>query len=99
MLKFEKLSIWNNAIDYADINYLATCMFPIEERYGLSARMPACTYSGRYPFGTSEQTSTYNGFNTNINVRITIFFVSGLVYLKGLSHSATVINCGSPVGL
>ena len=36
MFNFEKLDVWQKAIDFADFIYSATRDFPLEERFGLT---------------------------------------------------------------
>jgi four helix bundle protein len=39
MFNFEKLEVWQKAIDFADIIYSETRSFPSEERFGLTNQM------------------------------------------------------------
>ena len=39
MRNFEKLEVWQKAIDFADLGYAMTRAFPAEERFGLTNRM------------------------------------------------------------
>ena len=39
MFNFEKLQVWNKAIEYADAVYALTRNFPQEERFGLTSQM------------------------------------------------------------
>jgi four helix bundle protein len=39
MFKFEKLEVWQKAIDFADIVYSKTKCFPSDERFGLTNQM------------------------------------------------------------
>src|SRR5437588_9070888 len=39
MFKFEKLEVWQNAIEFADTVYTVTRAFPAEERFGLTNQM------------------------------------------------------------
>ena len=39
MFKFEKLEVWQNAIELADTVYTVTRAFPAEERFGLTNQM------------------------------------------------------------
>lgn len=39
MFKFEKLVVWQKAIEYADSIYSVTRSFPADERFGLTAQM------------------------------------------------------------
>ena len=39
MFTFEKLDVWQEAIQFADLVYQLTCAFPTEERFGLTNQM------------------------------------------------------------
>jgi len=39
MFKFEKLDVWQKAIEYADLIYRVTQGFPAEERFGLTSQL------------------------------------------------------------
>jgi four helix bundle protein len=39
MFNFEKLTVWDRAIDFADSVYLVTRKFPDDERFGLTSQM------------------------------------------------------------
>ncbi len=39
MFKFEKLDVWQKAIDFADLVYSKTKSFPVDERFGLTNQM------------------------------------------------------------
>ncbi len=39
MFGFEKLEVWQKAIDFADLAYSATRAFPTDERFGLTNQM------------------------------------------------------------
>jgi four helix bundle protein len=39
MFRFEKLDVWNKAIDYADQVYSLSKSFPSDERFGLTSQM------------------------------------------------------------
>ena len=39
MFRFEKLSVWQKAVDFADRVYLVTKTFPADERFGLTSQM------------------------------------------------------------
>jgi len=39
MFKFEKLDVWQKAIDFADLVYSTTKSFPSDERFGLTNQM------------------------------------------------------------
>ena len=46
MFNFEKLSVWQKAIDFADLVYSATKSFPPDERFGLTNQMRRAAVSG-----------------------------------------------------
>src|ERR1700687_1242876 len=56
MFNFEKLDVWQKAIDFADFIYSATRDFPIEERFGLTNQMrrAAVSISSNIAEGTSR---------------------------------------------
>jgi four helix bundle protein len=39
MFNFEKLEVWQKAIDFADLIYKQTQSFPLEERFGLTNQL------------------------------------------------------------
>ena len=39
MFKFEKLDVWQKAIEFADVIYSVTRLFPGDERFGLTDQM------------------------------------------------------------
>ena len=39
MFRFEKLEVWADAIEFADLIYDATRTFPVDERFGLTSQM------------------------------------------------------------
>ena len=39
MFGFEKLDVWQRAIEFADVVYSSTCAFPADERFGLTNQM------------------------------------------------------------
>jgi four helix bundle protein len=39
MFKFEKLEVWQKAIEYANLIYKLTQSFPAEERFGLVSQL------------------------------------------------------------
>jgi four helix bundle protein len=45
MFKFEKLQIWEKAIDFADLTYKLTKDFPSDERFGLTTQMRRASVS------------------------------------------------------
>jgi four helix bundle protein len=45
MFRFEKLDVWQKAVDFADRVYAATRNFPDDERYGLTSQMRRASVS------------------------------------------------------
>jgi four helix bundle protein len=45
MFRFEKLDVWLRAIEFADLVYLLTRQFPIDERFGLTSQMRRASVS------------------------------------------------------
>jgi four helix bundle protein len=45
MFKFEKLAVWQKAIDFADLTYTLTSTFPSDERFGLTSQMRRASVS------------------------------------------------------
>ena len=56
MFNFEKLDVWQKAIDFADLVYKLTRQFPDEERFGLTNQMrrAAVSISSNIAEGTSR---------------------------------------------
>ncbi len=56
MFKFEKLEVWQKAVEYADLVYDATRAFPSEERFGLTIqlRRSAVSIASNIAEGTSR---------------------------------------------
>jgi four helix bundle protein len=60
MFKFEKLEVWQKAVDYADLIYQVTRSFPSEERFGLTSqlRRSAVSVSSNIAEGSSRSSDT-----------------------------------------
>src|SRR6266487_5643989 len=60
MFNFEKLDVWQKAIDLADLVYKHTRQFPVEERFGLTNQMrrAAVSISSNIAEGTSRMSQT-----------------------------------------
>ena len=60
MFRFEKLDIWERAIDYADLIYKVSREFPPEERFGLTSqlRRSAVSVSSNIAEGSSRSSDT-----------------------------------------
>src|SRR5436190_116749 len=62
MFNFEKLEVWQKAIDFADLVYQNTGAFPVQERFGLTnqLRRAAISISSNIAEGSSR--SSRNDF-------------------------------------
>ena len=60
MFNFEKLDVWQKAIDFADFVYSETRKFPAEERFGLTnqLRRAAVSISSNIAEGSSRSSKT-----------------------------------------
>jgi four helix bundle protein len=60
MFNFEKLDVWQKAIDFADFIYSETRSFPNEERFGLTTQMRrgAVSISSNIAEGSSRMSQT-----------------------------------------
>jgi four helix bundle protein len=60
MFTFEKLDVWQKAIDFADLVYNDTRNFPADERFGLTNQMrrAAVSISSNIAEGTSRMSQT-----------------------------------------
>ena len=60
MFRFEKLDVWQKAVDYADLIYRITQSFPVEERFGLTSqlRRSAVSVSSNIAEGSSRASKT-----------------------------------------
>jgi four helix bundle protein len=60
MFTFEKLDVWQKAIDFADLVYNNTRHFPADERFGLTNQMrrAAVSISSNIAEGTSRMSQT-----------------------------------------
>jgi four helix bundle protein len=60
MFNFEKLAVWQKAIDYADLVYTGTRSFPSDERFGLTNQMrrSAVSISSNLAEGSSRHSKT-----------------------------------------
>ena len=60
MFNFEKLEVWQKAIDFADLVYKHTRRFPADERFGLTNQMrrAAVSISSNIAEGTSRMSQS-----------------------------------------
>jgi four helix bundle protein len=60
MFNFEKLEVWQKAIDFADLVYKRTRRFPADERFGLTNQMrrAAVSISSNIAEGTSRMSQS-----------------------------------------
>ena len=68
MFNFEKLDVWQKAIDFADLVYNSTRNFPSAERFGLTNQMrrAAVSISSNIAEGTSRMSPT--GFKRFVEI-------------------------------
>ncbi len=61
MFNFEKLGVWNKAIEFADLVYGHTRDFPSDERFGLTNQMrrAAVSISSNLAAGASRSSKTH----------------------------------------
>lgn len=59
MFKFEKLMVWQKAVEFADFTYSITKSFPAEERFGLTNQMrrAAVSVSSNIAEGSSRSSN------------------------------------------
>jgi four helix bundle protein len=59
MFKFEKLMVWQRAVEYADLTYSLTRSFPADERFGLTSQMrrAAVSVSSNIAEGSSRNSN------------------------------------------
>ena len=58
MFKFEKLDVWQKAIDFADLVYSKTKSFPSDERFGLTNQMRRAAVSSNIAEGSARISDT-----------------------------------------
>lgn len=60
MFNFEKLEVWQKAVDFADLIYAVTRSFPSDERFGLTNQMrrAAVSVSSNIAEGSSRMSKT-----------------------------------------
>ena len=60
MFKFEKLAVWQGAVEYAELIYQMTRAFPSEERFGLTSqlRRSAVSVSSNIAEGSSRSSDS-----------------------------------------
>ena len=60
MFNFEKLEVWQKAIDFAELVYTATQTFPADERFGLTNQMrrAAVSIASNIAEGSSRMSKT-----------------------------------------
>jgi len=60
MFKFEKLDVWQKAVEYAELIYEVTKTFPAEEKFGLMSqlRRSAVSVSSNIAEGSSRSSDT-----------------------------------------
>ena len=62
MFNFEKLDVWQKAIDFADLIYKETRVFPSEERFGLKNQLRRASVSISSNIAEGSSRSSKNDF-------------------------------------
>ena len=62
MFNFEKLDVWQKAIDFADLIYSETRSFPLEERFGLTNQLRRAAISVSSNIAEGSSRSSKNDF-------------------------------------
>jgi four helix bundle protein len=62
MFNFEKLEVWQKAIDFADLIYNETRAFPAEERFGLTNQLRRASVSSSSNIAEGSSRSSRNDF-------------------------------------
>jgi four helix bundle protein len=64
MFKFEKLTVWQKAIAFADFVYATTKSFPTDERFALTnqLRRAACSIASNIAEGSARPDPDFNRF-------------------------------------
>ena len=62
MFNFEKLDVWQKAIDFADLIYKKTRVFPAEERFGLTNQLRRASVSNSSNIAEGSSRSPKNDF-------------------------------------
>lgn len=64
MFKFEKLSVWQKSIAFADLIYAATRPFPVDERFGLTnqIRRAATSIASNIAEGSARSDPDFSRF-------------------------------------
>jgi four helix bundle protein len=62
MFNFEKLDVWQKAIDFADVIYNETRAFPAEERFGLTNQIRRASVSISSNIAEGSSRSSKNDF-------------------------------------
>ena len=64
MFKFEKLTVWQKSIVFADLVYVATRSFPVDERFGLTnqIRRTATSLAANIAEGSARSDPDFSRF-------------------------------------
>jgi len=68
MFRFERLTVWQKAIDFADMVYSATRDFPADERFGLTSQMRRAAVSVSSNIAEGSSRMSQNDFARFIEI-------------------------------
>jgi four helix bundle protein len=68
MFNFEKLEVWKKAIDFGDLIYKETRVFPTEERFGLTSQLRRASVSTSSNIAEGSSRSSKSDFARFIEI-------------------------------
>jgi four helix bundle protein len=60
MFNFEKLDVWQKSVAYADLVYVTTRNFPVEERFGLTSQIRRAAISSNIAEGAARPPADFS---------------------------------------